>query len=229
MLELVTFTGIDQYTSLTSVGEIAAQYPKAEFGVLVGSQTGGNNPIFPPVGVVRFARQMLPRHQIAIHLCGKYARQAAGIEEPTQELYDLCGGFGRVQVNLHGDIDDTSRIDPVLDSLRWFADRPYIGGVILQHRATWEEIPLDHPKVEYLFDLSEGGGVESFDLWPEPPHSGKRVGYAGGIGPQTIHKALTFEANYADDPMWFDMEGRIRTGGYFDLSKIRAVCESAFS
>ena len=39
----------------------------------------------------------------ALHLCGKYARMAAGETHAPHSLNLLCNGFGRVQVNLHGE------------------------------------------------------------------------------------------------------------------------------
>ena len=48
MLELVTFTGVDAHTDLTELARIANEYPRAEFGVLVGSQTAGTTPSSRP-------------------------------------------------------------------------------------------------------------------------------------------------------------------------------------
>ena len=58
MLELVTFTGVDAHTDLKELARIASEYPQAEFAVLAGSQTGGDNPIFPPMDIVRALRNL---------------------------------------------------------------------------------------------------------------------------------------------------------------------------
>ena len=89
MLELVTFTGVDAHTDLTELARIANEYPRAEFGVLVGSQTSGDNPIFPPLEIVWELRNL---HGVntALHLCGKYARMAAGeTHHPPRTQPDL--------------------------------------------------------------------------------------------------------------------------------------------
>ena len=88
MLELVTFTGVDTHTDLNELARIAREYPQAEFAVLAGSQTGGDNPIFPPMETVRALRN-LDGVNTALHLCGKYARMAAG-ETHTPPTHSTC-------------------------------------------------------------------------------------------------------------------------------------------
>ena len=227
MIEIVTFTGVDEGTDLREIQEIAGKYPRVEFGVLIGSQTKvQNSPIFPPVETVRALRD-LRGVNTALHLCGTLARQAAGEEPMGPGLMPLATGFGRVQVNLHGDPDNPARVR--LDLLKTTDLAERTGSVILQHRGPWADIPLDHPNVEYLFDLSEGAGMESFELWPEPP-PGRRAGYAGGIGPRNIRRALEFADRRPEARIWLDMERNVRTPDYrFDLEKVRDVCEAAFT
>lgn len=233
MLERVTFTGIDSSVMFGHLAELTDEFSWVEWGILAGSQTGQprHEQIFPKPEIIRELRRVFPADRIALHLCGTWARQAAGIEEPTQDLYDLCGGFGRIQVNLNGQTDSRERIgDPEREQLVWFAERPFFGKVILQHRESWESVPIHHEQIEYLFDLSEGNGANTISQWPPPPpwpaSPLKRVGYAGGLDPYRIHEALLFARRHPEAPMWFDMQGRIRTGGYFDLYKVRAVCEA---
>ena len=53
-----------------------------------------------------------------------------------------------------------------------------------------------------------------------------RLGYAGGLGPGSMDRAKAFADRYPGTRMWMDMEGRVRTGGRFDLAKIRGgLCE----
>ena len=99
--------------------------------------------------------------------------------------------------------------------------------VILQHRGTWSEIPTDHPRIEYLFDLSEGRGEEGFEHWPDPPED-RRVGYAGGLGPHNVTKALEFAKGHPKAKIWFDMERNVRDQDYhLDLDMVREVCRLA--
>ena len=187
MLELVTFTGVDAHTDLEELARIAGEYPQAEFAVLFGSQTGGDNPIFPPMDTVRALRN-LDGVNTALHLCGRHAREAAGEEPMGQSLKLLAQGFGRTQVNLHGDVQDPRRVEIAVPAIKRFAEQTGTGSVILQHRGHWNEIPVDHPRIEYLFDLSEGRGEEGFEHWPDPPGD-RRAGYAGGLGPHNIRNS----------------------------------------
>ena len=227
MLEIITFTGIDERTDLNEVAEISAQYPETEFAVLVGSQTGGDNPIFPLWETVRRFGTLSPGVRTAIHLCGHLARKAAGEENLSRSLQLICEKFGRIQVNLHGDEWDPNRVQITNPNIKRFAEQTGAGSIILQHRGLWETVPIKHPRIEYLFDRSEGRGKESFEQWPPPPE-GKRAGYAGGLGPHNIQRALKFLDRYPEARTWLDMERNVRTQDYWlDLRKVREVCQLA--
>ena len=227
MLEIVTFTGVDENTDLGRLQEIAAEYPWAEFGILVGSQTCAtacHNPIFPAIGTVHELRSILLSRQLAIHLCGWFARQANQPQWSNLPLMAMCAGFGRIQVNLHGDVEHPDYIQVNPEAMIAVAQDWGPSSVIIQHRQSWASAPVKHPRVEYLFDRSEGGGTESFDSWPAPPCD-MRVGYAGGLGPNNIDQAIRFAIQHQDRPMWFDMERNVRTPDYwFDLDRVAEVC-----
>ena len=227
MLEILSFTGVDIHTDPQDLAAIAQEFPQVEFAVLLGTPTGGLHPLFPPLSVLHQLKSLAPNVNTAIHLCGRYARAVMGTGPMTEETLKLSNGFGRVQVNLHGDEISTASIDVLPDTLRQFADTVQANRVILQHRAGWDSTPVDHPKVEYLFDLSEGSGMESFEAWPPPPPL-KRVGYAGGISPLNIHQAMTFVDLHPRSHIWLDMESQIRDEHHrLDLNKVRAVCQVA--
>ena len=227
MLEILSFTGVDIHTNPDHLSAIAQEFPQVEFAVLVGTPTGNLHPLFPPLDVVHRLRSLSSNLNTAIHLCGKYARAVMQTGPMTDEALKLSNGFGRVQVNLHGDELDPAQIPVLPEALQWFADTVQADNVILQHRAGWDTTPVEHPKVEYLFDLSEGSGMESFDAWPQPPLL-KRVGYAGGISPLNIHQAMKFVDLHPSSHLWLDMESQIRDQHHrFDLDKIRTVCQAA--
>lgn len=229
MLEILSFTGVDIHTNPEDLLAISDEFPKVEFAVLIGTETGEDHPLFPPLNVVKHLKSLSPDLNTALHLCGKYARAAMQTGPDTEEMFSISEGFGRVQVNLHGDRIDPGYIATLPKAVQNFADTVQADKVILQHRDTWDSTPLEHPKVEYLFDLSEGRGKESFASWPEPPAS-KRVGYAGGIGPHNIRQAMKFVDLHPQSHIWLDMESQIRDRKHrLDLDKVRAVCQAAFS
>lgn len=228
MLEIVTFTGVDAATDLDRLEELAQRYRWTEFGVLVGSQTPKRsgvaaNPIFPPLEILDELRKRLPDDRLALHLCGRYAREAL-VMHAASTLPAMCEGFGRVQINLHGDVDAPERISAHQDRIVAAAERLPCTSVIIQHRGDWSTVPVSHPLVEYLFDRSEGRGEEGFEHWPPPPAM-ERVGYAGGIGPDNIDLAIEFAQRHRERPIWIDMERNVRTDGYWlDLDRVEAVC-----
>ena len=232
MLDFLTFTGVDSETRMNDLLSIAKSYGKShvEFGVLVGSHTGESSQggIFPSLHIVRAVKGLKRDYgmQVAIHLCGRYSRMVMDDEGVPDELYDLCNGFSRVQVNLHGDSFNPGRVAVAAWAIKRFADTVGCERVILQHRGGWGQIPVFHEKVEYLFDKSEGGGRAAFEEWPAPSPYLHRTGYAGGIGPETIDQAIDFALAHPDSNLWFDMEGRIRYAGWLDLGAVEAVCET---
>ena len=227
MIEIVTFTGVDAMTDFERLKHLSQQYPWAEFGILVGSRTGMDNPIFPPLEIVDALRTLFPQEQIAIHLCGRYAREAMA----PLRIFDVSGvtsGFGRIQVNLHGDEYDPSQIVATARSLTSMAEHADADTIIVQHRESWDAVPVQHPRVEYLFDRSEGSGQEGFQHWPIPPDH-MRVGYAGGIGPHNISKAITFAEQHRERPLWLDMERNVRNDDYWlDLDLVEKVCRKVY-
>ena len=229
MIEAITFTGVDGETSLSRLSALAERYPKAEFGILVGSSVGG---IFPSMEVVEHLKAHAgdEGYRVALHLCGKYSRMVVDPKGSADEraLRDLCTGFGRVQVNLPGRWFKGRRGDASRERVKRFADSVTAENVILQHRGDWGSIPVRHRKVEYLFDVSGGRGIDSFARWPEPSGDLRRTGYAGGMGPHNIGRAVAFASAHMDTALWFDMEGRIRKNGLLDLAAVESVCSQVF-
>lgn len=223
MIDKVTFTGVDDQTDLDRLYKLGLKYPKAEFGVLVGSRVGSG--IFPTLRTVKRLRGQ-PEIQKAIHLCGGYSRAIRNYIDTSRAIIDLCSGFSRTQLNFPRGADLRGRqID--LD-LRYFAEQIKCNRLILQHRDDWYEVPIIHDSIEYLYDTSGGRGLESFDEWPIPNNELPRYGYAGGIGLHNIERVIEFDRTYPDHRFWFDMEGQIRTDGWYDLDIVEAVCEKVF-
>ena len=232
MLEILTFTGVDGETSPSRLLDITNQYPDVEFGVLIGTNTDKkSHKLFPSLDVVRSFKRHgnFHRYKTAIHLCGKYSRMILGDGEIPVDLYELCDGFGRVQINVSGHEFDTNR-ESKIAHVELFADTLLCEKVILPHKKKdWSSVPVKHPKVEYLFDLSGGRGESSFSKWPVPSADLSRMGYAGGIGPHNAKQALAFADQYPDVPLWLDMESKVRTlDRWFDLEAVENVCKQIF-
>ena len=219
MIEFLTLCGVDERTREEEVLGLAERFRNIEIGVLAGTRTG-HEPRYPPLPVIDRWRSFGRNHAIgtALHLCGRLARSVAvGHHE---EALALSTGFGRVQINLLPGARRSAA--PQLQAFQQKLGRP----VILQHDDFWESRPgLGLDGLEYLFDRSGGTGTELIGLWPSPIQ-GIRVGYAGGIGPDTIGKALAFAKRYARDRIWLDMESRIRTDDWFDINLAGAVCDA---
>ena len=223
MIDKVTFTGVDDQTDLDRLYELGLKYPKAEFGVLVGSQVGSG--IFPTRSTVKGLRGQ-PQIQTAIHLCGSYSRAILNYVDSATSIMQLCSGFSRTQLNFPRRTN--LRTIGVEKDVIYFAEQIKCNRLILQHRDDWYEVPIIHDSIEYLYDTSEGRGRESFDEWPIPNHELPRYGYAGGIGLHNIERVIEFDRTYPDHRFWFDMEGQIRTDGWYDLDIVEAICEKVF-
>ena len=229
MLEMVTLTGVDEQTNLTALMELAGEYPRAEFASLAGSRTGRDDPEYPGRPTLRLLGRMGERGaRTALHLCGRMARAVALEENVPDDILELCHGFGRVQVNLEAEWFGGERGNRTRNGIIRLAEAVPAEKVILQHRGDWESIPIEHPKVDYLFDPSGGKGVDSLHVWPPPPE-GRLVGYAGGIGPDNIEEALEFTGRYPEARLWLDMQRKLRNEqNRFDMSRARGICGVAF-
>lgn len=202
--EFVTFTGIDDRTDLTAADELARQYP-IEWGVLFSHSN--RDARFPCTQAV--AEILEIRGAKAAHLCGAVSTQFQKGETPARVPLSR---FDRVQVNGH-------RINQALFP-SWRARLQV--DLIVQTRH-------DHftggGNCLELYDRSGGEGLLPTKV-PAIHSSDTLVGFAGGIGPDTIDHYLRLIQG--EGRFWLDMEGRIRTEGWFDLEKVRQVCNRLF-
>ena len=124
------------------------------------------NPIFPSWDLVHTFADMGTKS--AIHLCGIYARIAVEMESDTSLA--IPAGFDRAQINLHGDVGNPNRVVTNIEKLADLLNSQTMDKFILQHRGSWMTVPILDPRIEYLYDVSEGRGLASFEDWPEPEH-----------------------------------------------------------
>ena len=229
MINTVTFTGVDKSIVFENLKRISCKYPFVEFGILVGSKTSENPKCnesnrYPNLHFVGSFKRYMRRYNLrcSLHLCGKYSRtiNMTSITALDRiEVVGLSNDFNRVQVNARYK-------DYNYSGIKWFADRAGCQKVIIQTRQQDFQKPLEHDKVEYLFDMSGGRGQEDFDKWPKPSLD-YRMGYAGGISTDNIDQILEMiEAKWNPNcDIWLDMESGVRENDWMDLNKVEEICE----
>lgn len=220
MIEIVTFTGIDEKTDIGRATAIGTEHRFAELAVLAGSSTGHHRR-FPRLETIDWFRNAAVKAGVrrAIHLCGRVAR---GVRDGQLETAaKLAEGFERVQVNLPTE----GRAAAASHAGRLAAKSGCT--VVIQHEGKWDTVPAAAgERLEYLFDPSGGRGKEAFSRWPDPPEGRtQRWGYAGGIGPSTLDAALAFAGAHAEARLWLDMESGVRDeSDALDLGKVEEIC-----
>lgn len=201
----ITFTGADDATSHAEIAEFARLHPRTEFGILFSRDRAGQSR-YP---THEWIKQLPDDLLLAAHVCGRWASDLA-IDGAQPEVEALLGTFGRVQINIARPPED-------LSPLKQLAARHSVE-IILQCRDA-ETFP-DERGVSWLYDASGGRGIAP-QGWPT--HPGDRlVGYAGGLGPETVREALS--SIQASAPFWIDMESKVRNeDDVFDLDRCSAV------
>lgn len=207
----ITFTGVDAFTSLPGMRELAAQYP-VEFGVLFSPSRQGKDNRYPPVSAVMELTRSVGM-PLSAHLCGADAR---AVIESGRSQWDglLKHHFSRAQINT-----SNPAVDPI--AIGAWAARVMLRA-ILQCRGA---LPVGD-EVDYLFDASGGRGIVP-TAWPAGV-DGQLCGYAGGLNPDNVAGLVARIAPHAGS-YWLDMETGVRDeNDRFDLSKCRAVCEAVY-
>ena len=228
-LDLITFTGLDYLTQFDEFILLSQRYPRVEFAVLLGSRAGQTDARrYPDEKEVKFWRAIARKselHSLAIHLCGRYARAALGNEDnlgDRNKVLELCRGFNRIQIN--------AQTYEQAAVIAFAEDAQDYSKIILQKRQPFEFNWLrPDPRIEYLFDLSGGQGLDSLKDWPEPDLREFRSGYAGGLNLENIKQALDFVRAHPQQRFWLDMESGVRTGNdWLDLGVVRSILTTAF-
>lgn len=203
--KFITFTGVDDRTNLNRLDRIARSYP-VEWGILFSPSN--RDARYPCTQAVE--EMLSVAGGKAAHICGGFAKRAAKLDV---DPYIPLARFDRTQIN--------GKIIP-RDQLHQLA-QDYGVEVILQSRE--DVFPDQDGRSTFLYDASGGTGVFPTRV---PAHPGYFVGYAGGMGPETVLDYLAMiEAE--DGSFWIDMENRVRSNGWFDLDKVERVCELVFN
>lgn len=212
---LITFTGLDVRTPIMPLAELLRDYPGIELGILWSvKRSGRGEPRYPTLQQIGTLLDLLPADRpprLAIHFCGGPARQAL-FEGKNQHLFRRPN----LRLQINGRVSE--------EDLRAVADTYYTQQTIItQHAPSFDlcTVPLANHAI--LMDASGGRGRLPDQWWR--PKIRKKVGFAGGLGPETLADHLPQIWALAQRGDWLDMESRIRTDDWFDLEKVRTVCE----
>ena len=216
-LTRITFTGIDENCALAELIGLARREPRLEFGILYQGPDQPSEPRYPqrPWIVETAARLAQAGVPLALHVCKDSVLNGITFRETLPALEH----FGRMQLN--------KRIsDEHLKDLSCFLDKVNPIKVITQEPVnSGLHLKISAPNHQIVFDASGGRGVLS-ENWPEPI-AGHDCGYAGGLGPDTMSRALPaiFNASKGRD-FWIDMETGIRDAhDEFSISRATQTLE----
>jgi phosphoribosylanthranilate isomerase len=226
----VMITGADDGVSIEELKLLSFKYPFVEWGVLRGSVDREGTPRYPSLDwYEKFCEMLIENPEVfgVAHLCGRRARQAGA----------FTGILKSVQLNLAGEIGDEDEFCTWVQTCKV----PVIVQVPSMQHASDIELSFvsryahSPRRLGYLVDASGGTGRWDQTRW-QPPHEAlRRVGYAGGIGPDNVVAALStvWSVVNAHDcaaqhgKVWIDMESGVRTNDRFDLTKVEAVLSQA--
>jgi hypothetical protein len=209
-LKYVTLTGADDNTDPKALVEISQRFPYVEWGILFHPDKRGT-PRYPTAAWVDELPYGL---NYSAHLCGAY------VDHWFKNTPENKRMFSRIQLNCTPD-----KLAEILKS-KWNPPARHILGT--KYKTAWIPTVLS-AGFNVLVDFSGGRGI-SPEKWPEYPENktNQLIGYAGGIGPDNIHKELERIAVAAGDhTVWIDMESKLRTDDRFDLDKCIQILEAA--
>ena len=217
MIKSLTFTGVDQWSIVAELCDIANRaWPlRIEWAVLAGTATG-KDPRFPDLEtLVRFRDGALYANTAtALHLCGRLARAVAAGD--MDETVALGTGFRRIQVNAEAhDYEQLAMLGRRTGAM-----------VIAQEQKGFTAERAPSRRLEYLDDGSGGRGISRLDGWTTGWEDA-RCGYAGGVGPDNIREAMRNATDAGGPRAWLDMESSIRTNERLDTAKVDAVIRQA--
>jgi len=242
LLSHLTFTGADDSVDPEALARISARDPLVEWGLLFDAEQCGQ-PRFPSEAWRCEFYRAAPHARRAAHLCGaRLLSELAAAAAPSASVLgsELCGAFGRIQLNF-----DAQQLPlAVLTGLvagwrggRWHRADGAPLSLITQHNEGNRQVhelfaesgssEMHYPAFySVLFDASGGRGLQAL-AWPARPQ-GLSCGYAGGISEHNIADHLRSLAATEPEalPVWFDIESGVRSGERFDLDKVGKVIEA---
>lgn len=232
----VTITGADESVSPQALVDLSREFPFVEWAILLSSTKEGS-PRFPNRSWIRELVSLRESCDLKLagHICGDWVRKLVVEENPIvfEDRPEFIEYFPRIQLNF-------STYDVASSFIRLLIPFSRNNEFILQvgEYKSSEKIALlpnfrnKGISASILFDRSGGKGIVPLS-WPEPG-IGYPVGYAGGLGPDTLVEQLPRITEVVGDYyskhfswIWIDMESRVRSNNdqQFDLDKVRACLE----
>jgi len=235
-LELVSLTGADDHVTPESLAALSAQYPFAEWAILVFPEKEGT----PRNPSAQWREKFLSLGlHTAAHLCGTQIFRELLTPETSEARIAELSRYSRIQLNINARRPEFSD-EEVLAIYRKLLDAGL--HLILQHHdGSWRIIqkfvadasPESLSRIALLYDASKGTGQRP-EFWPPMSTVGSVplfCGYAGGLGPDVLDEELPrireAATAWRDLPFWIDMESGVRTNNEFDLAKAEAVLRIA--
>ena len=223
MKKIITFTGVDNKTSLTSLQILANKYNNIEFGILMSKNNTDVDKVnrFPNFETIdKVLNANLPN--VSCHICGELARNYVHTGD-FSEIRDFLGQervdkFSRFQLNIKGYNDFKPFY--IKDDIKIIIQ---VSGA-KSYNYFWDMNRLNPDKVSALIDYSGGNG--KLGCFNYVSDGNEIFGYAGGININNvayilgyIEGKMEYDVNY-----WIDMESSVRTDDWFDTSKVREIC-----
>lgn len=222
---LVTFTGVDQFTDLAALQKLQRPDQPIEFGFLYSCDRQGREARYPAFDWLAGALEQIYAEcgdnlSLALHVCGARATEQLWGDDLTR----LTNYVDRVQIN--GTLP--------LDLVSYICERNPHSRFVTQHTGfNMELLHVPEHNHELLIDASGGRGLTP-KQWRRPA-TGKHVGFAGGLGPHNLAMELPLIVRAVESrPYWIDMESKLRKPDprvqldqdVFDLNAVANVLES---
>lgn len=205
----ITLTGADERTPLSALRRLVDERPALEIGLLYTATPEGRNR-YPSQRWLEEAAHVLCG-RCALHVCGRRAREMLrrGL------VGEITRNVNRIQINGRLEADE------VLSFCHLYAGH----GLITQYREPREAFPsVWRENHAILVDQSGGRGL-SPEAWKRPATS-KRVGFAGGLGPDNLREQLPRIASIASGEWWIDLESGLRdSNDWFDVQRCMEVLD----
>ena len=210
MLTGVTITGADDRVNPLTLVALSEEFPFVEWGILLSDRRAGTSRYPSAPWVERLVNMADGQMALSAHLCGGRARR---LEIPRL-------GFRRVQINGYGGNREPSlrTVAHALLGRNVEFVLPVRDEAIIQSTAHGIHESLGAERASILYDPSGGRGIEPF-RWPTAP-LGVRMGYAGGIRPDSVEGVIS-DIGPVANPYWLDVETGVRRDDTFDLAMCR--------